>query len=104
MHLRCSGLGVLFPSAAGDVQALSNITFETREGEFVAIVGPSGSGKTTLLRTLSGLIVPQQGTVVRISAAGENKRALIMFQENNLFPWMTVLENAAFGLEMEGVG
>jgi NitT/TauT family transport system ATP-binding protein len=41
--------------------------------------------------------------VERIPAPGENQRALIVFQENNLFPWMTVLENAAFGLEMEGV-
>ena len=104
MHLRCTGFGVRFWSAAGEVQALSDITFETREGEFVAIVGPSGVGKTTLLRTLAGLITPQQGTVARISAPGENQRALMMFQENNLFPWMTVLENAAFGLEMSGVG
>ena len=104
MRLSCSSLGVRFPSAAGDIQALSNITFDTREGEFVSIVGPSGAGKTTLLRTLAGLIVPQQGAVSRISAPGENQRALMMFQENNLFPWMTVLENAAFGLEMSGVG
>jgi len=104
MRLRCSGLGVTFPSTTGDFQALSNVTFETREGEFLAIVGPSGCGKTTLLRALGGLIAPQQGAVGRIPAPDENKRVLMVFQENNLFPWMTVLENAAFGLEMKGVG
>lgn len=104
MRLSCSGLGVVFSSHAGDFQALSNVTFQTREGEFLAIVGPSGCGKTTLLRALAGLIVPQQGVVTRIAARDENQRMLLVFQENNLFPWMTILENAAFGLEMAGIG
>jgi len=103
MHVLCSQLGVSFDSMAGRVQALADITFETREGEFLAIVGPSGSGKTTLLRIIAGLLFPELGSVKRISVENDTGRALMVFQEDNLFPWMTVLENAAFGLEMMGV-
>ncbi len=103
MRVICSGLGVTFEAPGGNVEALTNVGFETREGEFVAVVGPSGSGKTTLLRVIAGLIPPQRGTVQRIPAAGPAHRALMVSQENSLFPWMTVLENAAFGLEMAGV-
>jgi len=102
MHLRCTGLAVTFPSEAGPLPALRNLTFEVRSGQFVSIVGPSGCGKTTLLRTLAGLIAPQQGAVERIPAVpGANGRVLLVFQENSLFPWMTVLENATFGLRMQ---
>ncbi len=104
MRVVCSDLGVAFDSAGGKVDALANVTFETREGEFLAVVGPSGSGKTTLLRVIAGLIPPQSGTIRRIPEADPGHRALMVSQEHNLFPWMTVLENAAFGLEMTGVG
>lgn len=68
------------------------------------IVGPSGCGKTTLLRTLAGLIQPQQGVVERLPASAESaQRILLVFQEHSLFPRMTVLENATFGLEMRGL-
>jgi NitT/TauT family transport system ATP-binding protein len=104
MWLRCEDLAVAFASRNGGVQALAGVTFEAREGEFLSIVGPSGCGKTTLLRTLAGLIGPSQG---RVEWRGPNGRGradvLLVFQENSLFPWMTVLENAAFGLEMQGV-
>ena len=104
MRVICSDVGVSFETAAGKVEALANLTFETREGEFLAVVGPSGSGKTTLLRAIAGLITPQRGTIRRIPAADAEHRVLLVSQENNLFPWMTVLENAAFGLEMMRVG
>jgi NitT/TauT family transport system ATP-binding protein len=104
MRVVCSRLGVTFDSAAGTVEALANVTFETQEGEFLAVVGPSGSGKTTLLRTIAGMIPLQRGAIQRIPTPDSRHRALMVSQENNLFPWMTVLENAAFGLEMMGVG
>jgi NitT/TauT family transport system ATP-binding protein len=104
MRVVCSDLGVTFDSAGGKVEALANVTFETREGEFLAVVGPSGSGKTTLLRAIAGLISAQHGAIQRVPAADPRHRALIVSQENNLFPWMTVLKNAALGLEMTGMG
>jgi ABC-type nitrate/sulfonate/bicarbonate transport system ATPase subunit len=104
MRVVCLDLGVSFETAGGKVEVLTNVTFDTREGEFLAVVGPSGAGKTTLLKVIAGLITPQRGTIQRIPAADSTHRALMVSQENNLFPWMTVLQNAAFGLEMSRVG
>jgi NitT/TauT family transport system ATP-binding protein len=105
MRLKCKSLGVGFAPKSGAVQAISDVTFETRDGEFLSIIGPSGCGKTTLLRTLAGLIRPQQGSVERFASPNDcTERILMVFQENSLFPWMTVLENATFGLEMQGIG
>jgi NitT/TauT family transport system ATP-binding protein len=86
------------------VHALEDVTFETRAGEFLSVVGPSGCGKTTLLRALAGLIQPTRGRVERPVQVHGTHGPLIVFQEHGLVPWMTVIENAAFGLEMQGVG
>ena len=104
MRLRCSKLGVSFKANGQTVHALREVSFETRDGEFLSIFGPSGCGKTTLLRTLAGLIHPDEGTIEHGAVAGGPRRTLLVFQEDGLFPWMTVLQNAAFGLEMQGVG
>jgi NitT/TauT family transport system ATP-binding protein len=104
MRLRCAHLGVSFESLSGAVCALRGLSFETREREFLAFVGPSGCGKTTLLRVLAGAVSPSEGEVERIpSPADRNQNVLLVSQERSLFPWMTVLENAAFGCEMQGV-
>jgi NitT/TauT family transport system ATP-binding protein len=104
MRLRCSHLGVSFASLQGLVCALSDLSFETREREFLAFVGPSGCGKTSLLRVLAGAVAPIEGEVERIpSAADRNQDVLLVSQEHSLFPWMTVMENAAFGCEMQRV-
>jgi len=95
---------VTFKTAAGDVEALRDVSFETREREFLSIVGPSGCGKTTLLRVLARLISPRQGRVEYLNRnEGKQGPVLLIFQEKSLFPWMTVLENATFGLAMQGV-
>ncbi len=105
MRLRCTHLGVNFQSAKGAVCALRDLSFESREREFLTLVGPSGCGKTTLLRVLAGIISPGEGEVERIaSATDRNQTVLLVSQEHNLFPWMTMLENAAFGMEMQGLG
>ena len=85
--------------------ALSDVSFEVRQGEFVALLGPSGSGKTTLLRLLAGLDRPDGGT---ITFEGENylklnprdRRAGMVFQSYALFRHMTVAQNIAFGLNV----
>ncbi len=105
MRYKCFQIGKDFETGQGQVAALTGIDLETREGEFLSIVGPSGCGKTTLLRILAGLLAPTTGNVERICSPGDNDaRALVVFQEKGLFPWMTVLDNATFGLEMQGVG
>jgi NitT/TauT family transport system ATP-binding protein len=104
MRVCCSDLCVSFRDGAQQIRALKDLTFECTDGEFLSILGPSGCGKTTLLRVLAGLVAPGSGLVERIPASPDgNSRSLLVFQEESLFPWMTVLQNAAFGLEMQGV-
>jgi NitT/TauT family transport system ATP-binding protein len=103
VSLNCRHVSVSYSAAAGCVHALEDVSFETRAGEFLSVVGPSGCGKSTLLRVLAGLIQPTCGCIERPSESNGAREPLIVFQEHGLFPWMTVLENAAFGLEMQGV-
>ena len=104
MRVRCTNLTVTFPDGSRRIEALRDLSFGCTEGEFLSILGPSGCGKTTLLRVLAGLIKPETGIVERIPVPADgNSRTLLVFQEESLFPWMTVLQNATFGLEMQGV-
>lgn len=93
-----------FPSVQGIVTALHDFSLEVEEGEFIAIVGPSGCGKSTFLRILAGLIDATEGEI-RILPGADPSKPLnnVVFQEYAIFPWKTVLENVAFGLEMRGI-
>ena len=85
------------------VRALVNINVSVADGEFLAIVGPSGCGKTTFLRILAGLEKQSSGTF-EVRRADRNKPVNSMvFQEQSIFPWMTVHDNVAYGLAMRGV-
>jgi len=79
--------------------ALRDISFSAKKGSFVSLAGPSGAGKSTLLRALLGLMKVKSGQVVR-----NFKRPGMVFQNYALFPWLTALENVAFGLKMSGKG
>ena len=94
----------LYSSMAGDVPAIVNFDLTIREGEFVCLVGPSGCGKSTFLRILAGL-ESLSGGEARIVPGADPRRPLnnVVFQEYAIFPWKTVLDNVAFGLEMRGV-
>jgi NitT/TauT family transport system ATP-binding protein len=79
------------------MHVLEGIDLRVVEGEFVSIVGPSGCGKTTLLRMAAGLVTPTTGTVY---FAGEPVRGPgLVFQSYSAFPWLTVRENVAFGVQ-----
>jgi len=99
MILKCVNLAVRFESENGPISALRDVNFETAERKFLSIVGPSGCGKTTLLRALARLVQPSRGAVDYVTHdSGSEGPVLLVFQEDNLFPWMNVLQNAAFGL------
>jgi ABC-type nitrate/sulfonate/bicarbonate transport system ATPase subunit len=85
-----------------DLEVLRNISFQVATGEFVSIIGPSGCGKTTLLRIIHGLESVTEGSVsvINQSVNGLSPSSAIVFQQFNLFPWLTVTENVAFGLEV----
>jgi NitT/TauT family transport system ATP-binding protein len=100
--LQVSGLSKHFISPRGDVSAIENVSFSASENEFVSIIGPSGCGKSTLLRLISGLLIPESGTIQFLDWIKPPKCRFV-FQEDALFPWMTVVDNVAFGLEMDGV-
>ncbi|MDB5519620.1 MAG: transporter related [Tardiphaga sp.] len=84
--------------------ALDDITIEIPQGQFFVIVGPSGCGKTTLLRILAGLETRSEGRVEVRQANPARPTNSMIFQGDSLFPWMTVFDNAAYGLRMRKVG
>lgn len=86
-------------------EVLENISFSINDGEFVSIVGPSGCGKTTLINLIMGLEKPSSGQILingeKVGGIGHD-RALV-FQENALFPWLTVKENIELGLKVKKI-
>ncbi|MEQ9811153.1 MAG: ABC transporter ATP-binding protein [Azospirillaceae bacterium] len=89
----------------GEVVALEDVDLAFQEGRLISLLGPSGCGKTTLLKIVAGLLAPTAGSVhVRGRAiTGPGPERAFVFQDFALLPWATVLRNAAFGLEMQGV-
>jgi spermidine/putrescine ABC transporter ATP-binding subunit len=92
---------------SGGVLAVNDVSLEIEEGEFVTLVGPSGCGKTTTLRMIAGLEEPSNGRIVIGDEDVTNyppyrRNAGMVFQQFALFPHLTVGENIAYGLEVEG--
>ncbi|MFQ5878625.1 MAG: ABC transporter ATP-binding protein [Dehalococcoidia bacterium] len=89
-----------FETKGQTVAALENVNLTIESGEFVSIVGPTSCGKTTFLRIACGLVQPTSG---RISfGGGDSRRPGMVFQEDSLLPWRTLLDNVAFGLQIRG--
>jgi NitT/TauT family transport system ATP-binding protein len=80
--------------------AIDDVSIDIEEGTFFAIVGPSGCGKTTLLRILGGLETVTSGDVEIADPAPGRPQYSMIFQGDSIFPWMTVWDNAAYGLRM----
>lgn len=96
-------LGKTFVTSRGPVTALTDINIAIGAGEFFSIVGPSGCGKTTLLRILAGLDTASAGEVdIRIPTGNQPVNSMV-FQEQSVFPWLTVADNVAYGLKLRGV-
>ncbi len=95
------GVGKTYAGDGDPVRALEGVRFAVDDGEFVCLVGPSGCGKTTLFRVIAGLTDATDGRVLLNDApvTGPTTDMGVVFQDYHLFPWLTVAENVAFGLE-----
>jgi NitT/TauT family transport system ATP-binding protein len=103
--IRVKNLNKRYRARDGDVPALASVDIDVDEGEFVSIVGPSGCGKSTLLYILGGFIAADEGRIEVSGKAvtGPGIDRGVVFQEYALFPWLTVVQNIGYGLEMTGV-
>lgn len=102
-HIDIRQVNKVFRTGEREVIALKEINLEIRQGEFVCLLGPSGCGKSTLLNAVAGFQPPSSGEIViegkKILKPGPDRG--MVFQEYALFPWMTVAQNIAFGLEIQ---
>ena len=101
--LKIRNLSKSFSLNGTETQTLQDVTLDVFSNEFCAVVGPSGCGKTTLLRLLAGLEQPTSGEVLYGDCSPNKPKCNLVFQEQAIFPWMTVWENIAFGLRRRGV-
>jgi NitT/TauT family transport system ATP-binding protein len=96
-------LSKTFQVRGGRVEALRDVDLTIPDGQFCCIVGPSGCGKTTLLRILAGLEEHTDGRLELLQADPHHPLTSMVFQEQSIFPWMSVLDNVAYGPRMRGV-
>jgi len=105
-NLEVRDLDQSFPREDGStLTVLDHVSFDVKDKEFVCILGSSGCGKTTLLRLIAGLDTARSGSIILEGEkiTGTSPKVGFVFQEYSLFPWRTVIDNIAFGLEMKGV-
>jgi NitT/TauT family transport system ATP-binding protein len=100
--VRIVDLSVRFVSGSKEVMALDGVNLEIEPSEFVALLGPSGCGKSTLLNAIAGFQFPARGSVEvdGVPVREPSAERPVVFQQHSLFPWMTALQNIAFGLRM----
>lgn len=94
--LSLKNISYSYHNLKSETPALSNISFQVKEGEFLAIVGPSGCGKSTLLSIIAGLLYPENGSL----SFGSPSRIGYMLQHDHLFEWRTIYQNVILGLEL----
>src|ERR1700758_5551084 len=109
MDILVEDVARIWPGRKGtSVTALQDFSYHSRSGRFTCLLGPSGCGKSTLIQIVGGLEPASSGEII-ITGAGEDrpqplgKHSVMMWQGLNLFPWRNVIDNVAFGLEMQGV-
>jgi NitT/TauT family transport system ATP-binding protein len=101
--IRFDDVSKTFEIRSGAFTAVDHISLDIPAGTFFVIVGPSGCGKTTLLRMAAGLESPTDGTITIGRERGDRPGNAMVFQGDSIFPWMTVYDNAAYGLRMRNV-
>jgi NitT/TauT family transport system ATP-binding protein len=104
MRLECQHVSHTYETATAAICTLEDVSFSVNTREFVSLVGPSGCGKTTLLKVIAGLLRPTSGQIAMSGSTTTGRPpCALVFQDHGLFPWLTVLHNVAFGLEMQGM-
>lgn len=103
--LRAQHISHAYRADGGFLPVLREVNLELTRNEFVCLVGPSGCGKSTLLRILAGLVMPHEGSVQvdGQTVDGPHPGVVLVFQQANLMPWRTVLDNITLPLELRGV-
>lgn len=110
--IRLHDVSMIFKRAGVETKAVDNVELTIEAGEFISFLGPSGCGKSTVLNMIAGIFPPSSGQVLidDMPVREPNPTCNVVFQQHSLFPWMTVLQNVAFGPKMlgnanpEGVG
>lgn len=101
--LELKDVNYAYHSVSGETYALSNISFQVNDGEFIAIVGPSGCGKSTLLSLICGLLTPESGSILFRGQDARDSQTEIgyMLQKDHLFEWRSIYSNVMLGLEIQ---
>lgn len=94
--LKVNNLSKIYYKGDHETEAVRDITFDLNEGDFIGIVGPSGCGKSTILNIICGLDEKTRGEVIK----KDNIKIGYMLQEDALFPWLTIFDNATLGLKI----
>jgi NitT/TauT family transport system ATP-binding protein len=104
--IRFEAVHKTFTSRKGDVKAVEDFSLDIAQGEIVVLVGASGCGKSTVLNMVAGFLRPTAGRILLEGQeiSGVERRCGMIFQSYALFPWMSVLENVAFGPRLAGAG
>jgi NitT/TauT family transport system ATP-binding protein len=95
-------VSVQFRTSSGPLRVVDDVSYRVHDGEFVSIIGPSGCGKTTMMNLVAGFVKPTSGAVLLdgkpVEGPGPDRG--VIFQEYGVFPWLTVKQNIAFGLNL----
>jgi sulfonate transport system ATP-binding protein len=95
-------VSLAFTTAKGRLDVVADVSYDIHEGDFIAVIGPSGCGKTTMMSMLAGFQKPTTGRVLFDGkpVEGPGPERGVIFQEYGVFPWLTVKQNIAFGLNL----
>ena len=104
MFLSVENIKLSYQTIQGETQAINDVSFSVKKGQFVSIIGPSGCGKSTLLSCVAGLTEPTSGRILLKGSKLEGISDDIgyMLQSDNLLPWRTIYKNVLLGLEIQG--
>ena len=102
--LEIKNVSLTYQTLSDEIEAIKDLSFSIKEGDFLSIIGPSGCGKTTVLSLIAGLLSPTKGEIL-VDGKSKNKSDNLgyMLQKDELFPWRTIEKNVFLPLEIKGI-